>query len=124
MVQYDPRSGTLLREVLLPTTQVTSVAFGGPGLTELYVTTAREDVPKGDLGQLKHAFAGQLFRVTGLGVAGVPDKEFAPHAEAWAASLAAGAASTVVVPSEVQAFCASTVGPDWVDAFHSAAARK
>lgn len=122
VVQYNPRTGTLLREVLLPTTQVTSVAFGGPGLADLYVTTAREDVPKGDLGQLKHAFAGQLFRVTGLGVCGVPDQEFRPAEEAWAASLAAGAASTVVVPSEVQAFCASEVGADWVGAFHGSGA--
>ncbi len=71
LVQYNPESGKLLREVLLPTAQVTSVAFGGADMDELYVTTGREDVPAADRSQVKHAFSGQLFRVRGLGVKGL-----------------------------------------------------
>ncbi|CAJ1377570.1 unnamed protein product [Effrenium voratum] len=42
---YDPRSGELLAEVRVPAAagkQVTSVAFGGENLEDLYLTTARE----------------------------------------------------------------------------------
>jgi hypothetical protein len=118
VLQINPGTGAILREVLLPTAQVTSVAFGGPDLDVLYVTTGREDVPSSALTELKHAFSGQVFRVTGLGVRGVPAQEFTPAAEAWAASLAAGAASTVVVPSVVQDFVPAAVGDDWVAAIH------
>lgn len=55
-------------EINIPATQVTSVAFGGPNLDILYVTTANKDgkQPKG---------SGYLYKVTGLkarGYAGVP----------------------------------------------------
>ena len=37
---YDTESGALIRELQLPMTNVTSCAFGGPGLDELYITSA------------------------------------------------------------------------------------
>ncbi len=75
-MHYDPRTGKLLREVPLPTPQVTSVAFGGPKLQDLYVTTAREDVSPAALRSPKFAYAGRLFKVTGLGVTGLPSQDY------------------------------------------------
>jgi len=69
VTQWDPRTGKLLRTVNIPTSKVTSVAFGGESLTDLYVTTA-------SIGDGPHP-AGALFRVTGLGVRGVESPEFA-----------------------------------------------
>ena len=51
-------------EIKIPAEQVTSVAFGGPQMDELFVTTSSN----GD----KPAPAGELFKVTGLGVKGKP----------------------------------------------------
>jgi len=68
VTQWDPRSGTLLRTVPIPAAKVTSVAFGGPDLTDLYVTTAAT--------QSEPAPAGALFRVTGLAVKGTESFEF------------------------------------------------
>eukprot|EP00026_Physarum_polycephalum_P010109 Phypoly_transcript_10260.p1 GENE.Phypoly_transcript_10260~~Phypoly_transcript_10260.p1 ORF type:complete len:288 (+),score=47.43 Phypoly_transcript_10260:227-1090(+) len=69
VTQWDPSTGKLLRTVKIPVSKVSSVAFGGAGLDELYVTTASIG---GD-----PAPAGALFRVTGLGVKGVPAFEYA-----------------------------------------------
>ncbi|GAB2819683.1 hypothetical protein GCM10027091_59070 [Streptomyces daliensis] len=51
----------------MPVSLTTSCAFGGPGLTDLYVTTARRD-PSPD------PLAGRLFVVpdAGRGIAGTP----------------------------------------------------
>ena len=37
---YDSRSGELLRHLELPMSNVTSCAFGGAGLDQLYITSA------------------------------------------------------------------------------------
>ena len=42
VVRYDPDTGAVLAIVRLPTTNVSSVAFGGPELSDIYITTARE----------------------------------------------------------------------------------
>jgi D-xylonolactonase len=44
VVRYDP-DGKVERRIQLPVSQVASVAFGGPDLTELYITTAAEPWP-------------------------------------------------------------------------------
>lgn len=54
-------------EIQIPATQTTSVAFGGPNLDILYVTSAALE-KYGEIGQL----AGSLFKVTGLNVKGLP----------------------------------------------------
>lgn len=59
-----------MKEIELPATQITSLAFGGPFLNILYVTTANKD------GQQPEG-SGYLYKVTGLcarGYAGVPLK--------------------------------------------------
>jgi sugar lactone lactonase YvrE len=63
--RYD-RDGRLTHVVRLPASQVTSPGFGGPDLTDLYVTTSRRGLPEG-----QEPSAGALFRVR-PGIAGVP----------------------------------------------------
>lgn len=56
--RYSP-DGRLDVVVSLPVTQVTSAAFGGPGLDTLYITTARENFTPADLAAQPHA--GDIF---------------------------------------------------------------
>jgi L-arabinonolactonase len=68
--RYAP-DGTLDRRIELPSLKVTSLAFGGPNLDILYVTSMNmtgfpEDRPED----------GGLFAITGLGVRGVPEPRF------------------------------------------------
>ncbi|CAH0557444.1 unnamed protein product [Brassicogethes aeneus] len=77
VIKIDPRKPeTLLQTVEIPAKQVnktTSVAFGGPNLDELYVTSASFTVNGVELPPPDH---GATFRVTGLGVKGFPDPAF------------------------------------------------
>ena len=59
VIRYDPADGTKMREILLPVTQVTSCAFGGEELDELYITTARVGLSEHELFEQKDA--GSLF---------------------------------------------------------------
>lgn len=71
VIKIDPRKPeTLLQTVEMPAYQVTSVAFGGKNLDELYVTTARFIV--GDKILSEADGHGYVYRVTGLGVKGLP----------------------------------------------------
>ncbi|MEV5596768.1 SMP-30/gluconolactonase/LRE family protein [Streptomyces sp. NPDC052496] len=65
--RYTP-DGRLDREITLPASLTTSCGFGGPDLTDLYVTSARRDL--GDV----EPEAGNLFVVSGVaqGLAGAP----------------------------------------------------
>lgn len=67
VLKIDPRKPeTLLDTLTLPAKQITSVAFGGPNLDELYVTSAR-------VGGLTAADGhGYTYVVKGLGVKGLP----------------------------------------------------
>lgn len=55
----------------IPTSQITSVAWGGPNLEDLYVTSANNHTDGGD-----HPNAGCTFRITGLSTSGLPMHEF------------------------------------------------
>jgi sugar lactone lactonase YvrE len=72
--RWDPETGTLLETVDMPASNVTSCAFGGENLDQLYITTARIGNDEEQLA--KHPLAGGLFRAD-VGVAGVPAFEFA-----------------------------------------------
>lgn len=61
-VRPDGKVGT---RIALPTPHVSACAFGGPALTELYITTSQQDLPEPD------EDAGALF-VARPGVAGAP----------------------------------------------------
>ena len=67
---FDPTTGAELRRVELPCLETTACAFGGPDLTDLYVTTG---VHK----SVKEEHAGRLFVIRGLGVKGQPANAFA-----------------------------------------------
>ena len=66
--------GTIMRTIDMPVHHPTSVAFGGPDLDVLYVTSiSRSHALRDD-----HPDAGGLFAVKGLGVRGLKAHRFAP----------------------------------------------
>lgn len=67
--KINAASGAIELEIKIPAEQVTSVAFGGPNLDILYVTTAGKEFKS-----KQPPPAGKLFKVTGLGVKGLPMK--------------------------------------------------
>lgn len=67
--RYTP-AGDLDREIRLPVPRVTACAFGGPGLTDLYITTARVGLTS------PHPLAGSLLVVPSAGK-GLPQPPFA-----------------------------------------------
>jgi sugar lactone lactonase YvrE len=72
--------GGLERTVDLPVKLVTSVAFGGPDLDRLYVTSFSRDLAaemQGAAEAIENAEAGGLFVIEGLGVRGRPEFSFA-----------------------------------------------
>lgn len=70
VLRVDPENGKLLLKIPIPANQVTSVAFGGANLDELYVTTGNI---KG-VGQPgpEDGINGCLYKVKNLGVKGLP----------------------------------------------------
>ncbi|MFI1763125.1 SMP-30/gluconolactonase/LRE family protein [Streptomyces sp. NPDC020800] len=66
--RYTP-SGELDRVITLPTPRTTACAFGGPDLTDLYITTARVGLPA------PHPLSGSLLVVPGAGK-GLPQPPF------------------------------------------------
>ncbi len=73
VTHWDPRTGKQLGVVEVPASQVTSCAFGGPNLDELYITCARIDLSEEQLQKEPHA--GGLFKAS-PGVRGVPAVAF------------------------------------------------
>jgi sugar lactone lactonase YvrE len=73
VTQWDPRRGALLQTIRMPALHITSCAFGGEHLGDLYVTTARFGMTKAALDQQPHA--GGLFCLRGAG-RGVEAYEF------------------------------------------------
>ena len=72
---WDPATGELLDTVEAPGAKlITSCAFGGPKLNELYITSASNGLTEQD--KEEQPLAGSLFRAE-LDVAGVPAFEFA-----------------------------------------------
>lgn len=70
--RWDPRSGRQLAQVRLPAAHVTSCAFGGENLSDLYITTAQEGLTKTELDD--QPLAGCLFVVRDCGFTG-----YLPH---------------------------------------------
>jgi len=70
---YSP-AGALLDEIFFPVTQVTSCAFGGSGLADLYVTSAAYRLSADQLKKEPHAGATFICRP---GAEGMPTSSFA-----------------------------------------------
>ena len=73
LTRWDPAAGKLLEEIPFPAFNVSSCAFGGPGLTDLYVTTARKGMSAEQLAQFP--LSGSLFRLH-TNIQGLPTFEF------------------------------------------------
>lgn len=73
VVRVDPSAGAVVYEVEVPAARVTSCAFGGPDLDDLYITTARIGAAPEQLEREPHA--GSLFRAA-VPFRGVPAPRF------------------------------------------------
>jgi sugar lactone lactonase YvrE len=73
LVRYDP-SGTVERIIELPVSRGTSVMFGGPDLSTLYITTMRVTLDERQLRE--EPLAGSLLAIT-PGVKGIAEVPFA-----------------------------------------------
>ncbi|MGW0764530.1 SMP-30/gluconolactonase/LRE family protein [Streptomyces sp. NPDC002676] len=71
--RYTP-DGALDRVIELPTPRTTACAFGGPDLTDLYITTARVGLPS------PHPLSGSLLAIPDAGQ-GLPQPAFAGQAQ-------------------------------------------
>lgn len=70
--RYDP-SGKLERSISMPVEFPTSVMFGGENLDQLFVTSARIEIPMA--ARSEYRYAGDLFRFQ-PGVTGLPETRF------------------------------------------------
>ena len=73
VAKYDPKTGTLLGKIAVPAHNVTSCAFGGQNLDQLFITTASVDMTPKE--QEKYPLAGSLF-IANPGVKGVKSIRF------------------------------------------------
>jgi D-xylonolactonase len=81
VIRYDP-DGKEERRIKFPATQTSAVAFGGPDLADLYVSTASSGTggpPNPALEPIGYDHSayrgGALYRVRGLGIQGKPEFE-------------------------------------------------
>ena len=69
VIRWDPDRKTELAKIDFPTAETTSVCFGGPELTELYITTGLN--PKGE-----ETDAGRIFVIKDTGTQGIAQVAF------------------------------------------------
>lgn len=73
VIQIDPSNGNILRKINLPVPKVTSCAFGGPDLDQLYITTASVEMTEEEL--IKYPLSGSVFTAN-VKVTGLPPNHF------------------------------------------------
>ena len=73
LTRWDPASGQLLEEIPFPALNVSSCAFGGPHLSDLYITSARKGMDAGQL--VRYPLSGGLFRIR-TNIEGMPTFAF------------------------------------------------
>jgi sugar lactone lactonase YvrE len=73
LTRWNPLTGKLLRVIDIPALNVTSCVFGGPELTDLFVTTARKDMDRDQLRE--YPLSGGLFRLQ-TNIQGMPTFEY------------------------------------------------
>jgi sugar lactone lactonase YvrE len=74
LTRWDPSSGRLIANIPIPALNVSACAFGGPDLTDLYVTSARKEMTAEQLE--KYPLTGGLFRLR-TDIRGMPTFDFA-----------------------------------------------
>lgn len=74
VARWDPQLGKKLFSFDLPVSQVTSCAFGGPTLTDLYITTASKELNAAQLDE--QPLAGSLFVIKDCGFKGMESFRF------------------------------------------------
>ncbi|XP_065221323.1 regucalcin-like isoform X2 [Planococcus citri] len=67
--QINPKTKCIVSVIDFPSKPVTSVAFGGPSVEDLYVTSMHRDLSEEE--KKEQSSAGCLFKVTGLGTKGI-----------------------------------------------------
>ena len=72
--RYAP-DGRVVSEIAVPARNATCVAFGGADLSDLYVTSSRQEMSDEELARTPDA--GGVYRVAAVGVRGSPDAPFA-----------------------------------------------
>ncbi|HRE50565.1 MAG TPA: SMP-30/gluconolactonase/LRE family protein [Flavitalea sp.] len=70
VVRYDPETGRQLMHFSLPAAKITSCAFGGEHLSDLYITSAKVDLSEDELKE--QPLAGSLFVIKNCGYRGMP----------------------------------------------------
>jgi len=78
IASYSP-DGTLDRVIEMPVKLVSSLAFGGPDLDRLFVTTIAHDIAgaaQGGGGDTDEELAGSVFVIDGLGARGIAEPYF------------------------------------------------
>ncbi|XP_069748042.1 regucalcin [Narcine bancroftii] len=75
VIRIDPETGKRIQTVKLPVDKTTSCCFGGKDYSELYVTSAADGMD--EEWQRRQPQAGGIFKITGLGVKGVPPNSYA-----------------------------------------------
>ncbi|KAF2906145.1 hypothetical protein ILUMI_00037 [Ignelater luminosus] len=68
LIKINPNTSELLDTIYFPAKQITAIAFGGPNLDTLYVTSAQLVVD----GESQPEPAGAVFKVTNVGAKGLP----------------------------------------------------
>ncbi|XP_062910618.1 regucalcin-like isoform X2 [Mobula hypostoma] len=74
VLRIDPETGKKIQTVKLPVSKTTSCCFGGKDYADLYVTSATKRMDQKSL--QREPLAGGIFKVTGLGVKGIPPHSF------------------------------------------------
>ncbi|XP_063809142.1 protein Jade-3-like isoform X2 [Pseudophryne corroboree] len=75
VIRIDPETGKVIQTVKLPVDKTTSCCFGGKDYTDMYVTSASDGMDKE--WEARQPQSGGIFKITGLGVKGIPQNEFA-----------------------------------------------
>jgi sugar lactone lactonase YvrE len=74
VARYNPENGGLLKQIELPVENVSCCTFGGPGLNDLYITTASKGMSEEALKQ--QPLAGSLFVLKDCGFKGLSAAKF------------------------------------------------
>lgn len=75
LIRIDPQAGKVIQTVKLPVDKTTSCAFGGKDYSDMYVTSACEGMDED--WSARQPQSGGIYKITGLGVKGIPPTEFA-----------------------------------------------